>query len=73
MDHSNQDVTNKLKSQRDFMPESLFEKVTIYLQDTPGQDELNALFHLLKKYDLVSSEEQEDRNHSLIHLLSKRD
>lgn len=71
IDHSNQDVCNKLQSQREFMPKSLFERVSVYLQSSPGQDELNALFHLLKKYDLVSSEEQENRNRSIIQLLTK--
>ena len=71
MDHSNQDVSSKLQSQREFMSESLFDRVTVYLQAAPSQTELNELFHLLKKYDLVSREEQEDRNRSIIQLLSR--
>lgn len=70
IDHSNQDVFNKLQSQQEFMPASLFEKVKVYLEGTPGQDELNALFHLLKKYDLASREEQEARYRNIIQLTS---
>lgn len=70
INHSSQDVFIKLQSQRAFMPESLFDRVTNFLQGAPVQDVLNALFHLLKKYDLVSSEEQENRNKSMIRLLS---
>lgn len=71
VDHSNQDVFHKLQSQREFLPASLFEQLGIYLQRNPGQEELNALFHLLKKYDLVSIEEQEIRNRSMNELLSR--
>lgn len=70
VDHSNEEVILKLQSQQEFMPKSIFERVTVYLQSSPGQDKLNAIFHLLKKYDLVSSEEQDNRNRSIIQLFS---
>ncbi|MEK3884659.1 hypothetical protein [Paenibacillus sp. PL2-23] len=68
LDHLNEEVVNKLESQREFLPASLYEQALSYLQRNPGQDELNRLFHLLKKYDLVSSEEQETRNRDMLDL-----
>jgi hypothetical protein len=73
IDHSKEDTILKLQSQQEFMPKSIYERVTVFLQSTHGQDKLNALFHLLKKYDLASSEEQVIRNHSIIQLLSSED
>ena len=65
LNHSYADVVNKLESQKDFLPEALYAKVQYYLQEEGTQDLLNELFHLLKKYDLASSEEQEVRNNRL--------
>lgn len=65
LNHSYADVVNKLESQKDFLPEALYTKVQHYLQEERTQDLLNELFHLLKKYDLASSEEQEVRNNRL--------
>jgi hypothetical protein len=71
IDHSNEEVRAKLESQQAYIPEALFEQATSYLRDNPSQDNLNALFHLLKKYDLVTSEEQENRNRSIVQLISR--
>lgn len=73
VDHSIADIIVKLQSQQPFMPESIYEGVIVFLQRTSDQDKLNALFHLLKKYDLASSEEQVNRNHSISQLLSSED
>lgn len=70
VDHSNQDVFHKLQSRRECLPATLIEQISEYLQSNPGQEELNTLFHLLKKYDLVSSEEQEIRNRSMIEIIT---
>lgn len=72
LDHSNQEVFHKLQSQQEYLPTTLYERISEYLQSNPGQEELNTLFHLLKKYDLVSSEEQEIRNRGMIELISIR-
>ena len=70
LDHSREDVLSKLNSQEAFLPELQFEKVTTYLKGDHPQETLNELFHLLKKYDLISKTEQEERNEKLI-LLTK--
>ena len=72
IDHSTSEVTRKLHSQREFLPASLFEFGLAYLQREPSQNELNELFHLLKKYDLIPNEEQEARNACMTNLISKR-
>lgn len=69
LDHSLEDVRNKLESQQGFLPAPLFADVQHFLQNEQLQDVLNELFHLLKKYDLVSKEEQEERNESLRRLI----
>jgi len=71
LDHSNEEVRNKLHSQRGFIPATLFEQANLYLQGSPAQDKLNELFHLLKKYDLVSAEEQMQRDLSMMALFTQ--
>jgi hypothetical protein len=69
LDHSLEDVRNKLEIQQSFLPALLFADVQRFLQDEQPQAVLNELFHLLKKYDLVSREEQEERNEGLQRLI----
>lgn len=59
----------KLKSQKAFLPASIFESLTQYLISERAQHTLNELFHLLKKYDLLSTSEQEERNEKLVALV----
>lgn len=70
IDHSKQDVVEKLQSQKEFMPSELYELVESYLEGDTSQENLNELFHLLKKYDLASEEEQSERNDKLKKLIS---
>lgn len=65
LDHSVQDVKQKLKSQKEVMPPQLHKGCEAWLQTNPTQLQLNDVFHLLKKYDLASVEEQEQRNKAL--------
>lgn len=65
IDHSHADVIKKAESQKSFLPADLYEGVWSYLQEERTQDLLNELFHLLKKYDLVSGEERDVRNKRL--------
>ncbi|KIL76716.1 hypothetical protein [Bacillus badius] len=65
IDHSQEEVIQKLESQREFLPPSLYEDLHVFLQSRHAQHTLNELFHLFKKYDLASREEQEDRNEKL--------
>ena len=69
IDHSHKDVVNKLEDQRDFLTESLYNDIRNYLDSTLSQGKLNELFHLLKKYDLASSEEQNRRSDQLDQLV----
>lgn len=69
IDHSQEDVSQKLGSQKEFLPLSLYEELYKFLKDQHAQHTLNELFHLLKKYDLASLEEQETRNEKLRQLL----
>ncbi|GGG14417.1 group-specific protein [Paenibacillus abyssi] len=69
IDHSQEDVIQKLESQKEFMPQPLGENVLRFLKNVHDQHTLNELFHLLKKYDLASKEEQEARNEKLLQLI----
>jgi hypothetical protein len=62
LNHSHEDVKNKFESQAEFLPANLKEKFTLFFQMEHTQELLNEVFHLLKKYDLASDEEKEERN-----------
>lgn len=65
LDHSQEDVFKKLESQKTFLTADLYKGLVKYLEEEHTQDILNELFHLLKKYDLVSEEERDARNNRL--------
>ncbi|PGN86036.1 group-specific protein [Bacillus cereus] len=69
IDHSIEDVMNKLESQKSFLSEEIFKEVKNFLQGNHSQEILNDVFHLLKKYDLVSEEERETRNNQLLLII----
>ncbi|MFA1820986.1 hypothetical protein ACDX78_12525 [Virgibacillus oceani] len=62
IDHSHESVVKKLKNQEAFLPVELNKKIHHFLDTDLSQETLNEVFHLLKKYDLSSEEEREDRN-----------
>lgn len=64
IDHTLEDVKQKLAEQSSFMPEELVIRVSGSL-DTRDQEYLNEVFHLLKKYDLADENEREERNEKL--------
>ncbi|EMI9089396.1 group-specific protein [Bacillus cereus] len=66
IDHSMEDVMNKLESQKIFLPEVIFKELKRFLQRNHSQEILNDIFHLLKKYDLVNEKERETRNAQLL-------
>ncbi|MEW9907483.1 hypothetical protein AB3H34_02010 [Bacillus pacificus] len=68
IDHSIEDVRNKLESQKSFLSEEIFKGLKNFLQGNHSQEMLNDVFHLLKKYDLVSEEERE-RNTQLLLII----
>ncbi|HDR6314385.1 TPA: group-specific protein [Bacillus thuringiensis] len=69
INHSMEDVMNKLESQKFFLPEVIFKELKGFLQGNHSQEILNDIFHLLKKYDLVSEEEREMRNTQLLLII----
>jgi len=71
LDHSQEDVMNKFEAQRPFLPDEIKTKLAGYLSVVHTQAELNDMFHLLKKYDLSSATEKEERNKQMLLLLNK--
>lgn len=69
LDHPLEDVRKKLEDQRAFLPAELYEATEQFLNEPLTQTQLNELFHLLKKYDLASKEEQQNRNGKLKQLM----
>ncbi|MDE5415941.1 hypothetical protein [Alkalihalobacterium chitinilyticum] len=69
LDHPLEDVRKKLADQQAFLPTELYEATEQFLNEPLSQTQLNELFHLLKKYDLASQEEQQNRNQKLKQLM----
>lgn len=69
IDHSFNDVLEKLQSQKEYLPAELFVKLQDFVKKDHAQETLNELFHLLKKYDLTASDEQAERNSQLEKLI----
>lgn len=65
IDHSRESVVAKLESQEEFLPKSLAEDLGQFLKREQPQETLNEVFHLLKKYDLASESEREERERKL--------
>jgi hypothetical protein len=69
LDHSLEDVKKKLESQQNYLPNTLYDELSSFLGEDLNQETLNEVFHLLKKYDLASNEEQETRNKQIKELI----
>lgn len=69
IDHTPEDVKSKYESQTNFLPEDMKPLFADFFKEDHSQDILNDVFHLLKKYDLVSEEERETRNQRLYLVL----
>jgi hypothetical protein len=65
IDHTQEEVKAKYRSQEEFLPKEMIPQFQQFFSKDHSQDLLNELFHLLKKYDLASAEEQEARNNRL--------
>ena len=72
LDHTLEDVKSKLSDQKLFLPEDLFVESIQMLEENPDQLTLNELFHLLKKYDLATELEKNERNDKLRKLTSEK-
>lgn len=70
IDHSHQDVVEKLDSQKEYLTNDLYFETKGYLEVSRPQETLNELFHLLKKYDLAPAEEQLMRDKKIDDLIS---
>ncbi|MCM3115222.1 group-specific protein [Neobacillus sp. MER 74] len=69
LNHSQEDVKSKYESQASFLPEEMKPLFNQFFEKEHTQDLLNEVFHLLKKYDLATKEEQETRNNRLFLVL----
>lgn len=69
LNHSHEDVISKFESQASFLPEEMKPLFNQFFEKEHTQDLLNEVFHLLKKYDLATKEEQENRNNRLFLVL----
>jgi hypothetical protein len=70
LDHSLEDVKSKLEDQAAHLPSELYQYFNSFLRADLEQETLNQAFHLLKKYDLASKEEQIERNTKIINMLN---
>ncbi|MGE5702420.1 MAG: hypothetical protein ACM32O_07830 [Clostridia bacterium] len=71
LDHSVDDVRKKLEEQQPFLPADLVKGMQQILQQSISQEELNELFHLLKKYDLAEEAVRHSRNEQFRQLLQR--
>ncbi|MDV6379143.1 hypothetical protein ORD22_13050 [Sporosarcina sp. GW1-11] len=68
IDHTQNDVVQKLMEQQALLPGELVKRGELFLSKPLGQETLNEVFHLLKKYDLVTEEERMKRNETMEQL-----
>ncbi|PRO67246.1 formate dehydrogenase accessory sulfurtransferase FdhD [Alkalicoccus urumqiensis] len=71
IDHTPEDTKAKLDSQKEHLPAIVYAEAESILQGTPDQEQLNELFHLLKKYDLAEPDEQKQREQGITALAGK--
>lgn len=69
-DHSQEDVKSKYESQASYLPEEMKPLFSRFFEKEHTQDLLNEVFHLLKKYDLASDDEKQERNNRLYLVLN---
>jgi hypothetical protein len=69
LNHSQEDVKSKYESQAEFLPDDMKQLFDQFFAGEHSQELLNEVFHLLKKYDLASGEEQSARNERLYLVL----
>lgn len=69
LDHSVEDVQKKYEAIMPHLPAAITRALPAYLRESRTQEELNEVFHLLKKYDLSDEEEKARRNAQFARLL----
>ncbi|MEH7548789.1 MULTISPECIES: hypothetical protein [Bacillaceae] len=65
LNHTQEEVKNKYESQAAFLPEDMKDLFKQFFAKEHSQELLNEVFHLLKKYDLASITEKNERNNRL--------
>jgi hypothetical protein len=71
IDHTHEEVKKKFESQNDFLPMAIKDALEVFFSKDHTQETLNEVFHLLKKYDLSSEEEQQQRNEKLLAVINR--
>jgi hypothetical protein len=69
LNHSVEDVRNKLKEQSPYLPQGIAQGLAGVLDERLDQETLNEIFHLLKKYDLADWEERAERERKLARFI----
>lgn len=69
LNHPIGDVRNKYETQKEHLPSDMISSFEAFFTHEHSQDILNDVFHLLKKYDLASEIEREQRNKRLFMVL----
>jgi hypothetical protein len=69
LNHSQEDVSNKYQSLEAFLPGDMKPLFEQFFSKEHTQGLLNEVFHLLKKYDLASEEDRNERNNRLYMVL----
>ncbi|WP_243291014.1 group-specific protein [Bacillus sp. FJAT-47783] len=72
IDHSIEDVKNKFLAQSSVLPDEIKALFESFFMKEHSQEVLNEVFHLLKKYDLSSEAEQQERNVKLTKIITNR-
>lgn len=65
IDHTQDEVKQKLSEQKPFLPTNVADQLAQALTVDVTQESLNDIFHLLKKYDLATEDEQKEREQKL--------
>jgi hypothetical protein len=73
LDHTSEDVQKKYETQSHLLPSNIRETFMDWLGRNPTQLELNEVFHLLKKYDLITDEERGKRDLELTRILLEKE
>lgn len=71
VDHSINDVSRRLERQSQCMPAHLYFQLEELLNWPLEQEVLNQLYALLKKYDVLTDIEREERNISMQMLIDE--
>ena len=69
VDHSPEDVRNKYANMEPHLPDELKPLFGEFLAGEHTQEIWNEVFHLLKKYDLASGDDREEKNNRLYMVL----